>query len=146
MFLRYSVLLFLSVTLFNPGSLSAESTCMASPSSKQSIDFPDVDPWSLLPLREVLVKIENAYDPKYLRDQCFTRDLIGIVKKNSLSKIADTPSHNQDLLEEVVTGGWTTFDIFLEILKGYETLTFKHFYDEMVTARDAGLRSLKQGL
>ena len=119
---------------------------MATPSSKQSIDFPDVNPWKLLPVREVLVKIENAYDPKYLRDQCFTRGLIDDVKKNSLSKKVDTPGHNQDLLEEVVKGGWTTFDIFLEILKGYDSLTLKHFYDKMITARDAGLGSLKQGL
>ena len=119
---------------------------MATPSSKQSIDFPDVDPWKLRPVKELLVEIETSYDPKYLRYQCFTRGLIGIVKKNSLSKKVDTPGHNQDLLEEVVKGGWNTFDTFLEILKGYKSLTLKHFYDKMITARDAGLGSLKQGL
>ena len=86
------------------------------------------------------------YDPEYLRDECFMRGLIDLVKKNSLSKKVDTPSHNQDVLEEVVKGGWTTFDIFLEILKGYESFTLKHLYETMLTARDAGLGSLKQGL
>ena len=119
---------------------------MATPSSKQSIDFPDVDPWKLRPVKEVLVRIENAYDPKHLRDQCFMRGLIGPGKKNSLSKKVDTPSHNQDLLEEVAKGGWITFDIFLEILEGFESLTLKHFYDKMITARDAGLGSLNEGL
>ena len=119
---------------------------MATPSSRQSIDFPDVDPWSLLPVREVLVKIENAYDPKHLRDQCYMRGLIDGVKKYSLSKIVDTPSHNQHLLEGLVGSDWNTFDIFLETLKGYESVTYKHFYDKMITDRDAGLGNLKQGL
>ena len=73
------------------------------------------------------------------------RGLIDVVKKNSLSKKVDTPSHNQGL-EKVVKDGWNTFHIFLEILKGYESLTFKYFYDKMITARDAGLGSLKQSL
>ena len=74
------------------------------------------------------------------------RGLIDVVKTNSLSKKVDTPSQNQGLLEEVVKDGWNIFDIFLEILKGYESHTLKHIYDKMITARDAGLGSLKQGL
>ena len=102
------------------------------------------DPWDLLPVREVLIEIQDNYDAKYLRDRSYARNLIPRVRRNYLATVKSTAEHNTLLLEDLMKGGWDTFNTLLAILESYEAKTLSHYYQKLVTAMRKGLAELEK--
>lgn len=109
--------------------------------SPEALAHPNINPWDLLPVREVLAEIEYKLDKLHFRTACYSRGLIDDSFKLSLSETADTAVHNSKLLGKLSSGGWQTFDTLLDILDSKESLKFEDLHEKLMEARDEGLRS-----